>query len=75
MSRETNPSGKVKSAEEMVGEVLKYNSDVLLVLQVAARAQEMEGRELPRELGASTEVAAIPCNPQIPVSWGVLHNE
>jgi hypothetical protein len=58
--------------EQIIKKALNENPDIRLVLDVAARARDTEARELPREIGASTEVVAIPCNPQIPVSWGVL---
>jgi hypothetical protein len=64
--------GKDMNAAEMVDKALKDNPEVRLVLEIAARARETESREFPREISGSTEVAAIPCNPQIPVSWGVL---
>jgi hypothetical protein len=64
---------KVMDAAEMIEKGLKENPEVRLVLDIAARARETEARELPREIVASTEVVAIPFNPQIPVSWGVLH--
>jgi hypothetical protein len=59
-------------AEQIIKKAVNENPDVRLVLDVAARARDTEARELPQEIGASTEVVAIPCNPQIPVSWGVL---
>lgn len=64
--------GGAMDPKELVRNALRENPDVRLVLDVAARAKDMEAREQPREIGGSTEVVAIPCNPQIPVSWGVL---
>lgn len=70
--RPINREEEAVNAAQMVEKVLKENPDVRLVLEIAARAREAEARELPQEIGASTEVAAIPCHPQIPVLWGVL---
>jgi hypothetical protein len=58
--------------EQIIKRALNENPDIRLVLDVAARARDTEARERPREIEASTEVVAIPCNPQIPVSWGIL---
>lgn len=58
---------EVVSAAEMIEKALKENPDVRLVLDIAARARETESRELPREIGAATEVVAIPTNPQCAV--------
>lgn len=55
---------EVMRAAEMIEKALKENPDVWLVLDIAARARETEARELPREIGAATEVVAIPTNPQ-----------
>ena len=63
---------KSMSAAEMVKRAVRESPDVRLVLEIAARARETQGRELPREINPSTEVVAIPCNPQLPVSCGVL---
>jgi hypothetical protein len=54
-------------AAEMVEKTLKENPDVRLVLEIAARARETEAKEPPREIGAATEVVAIPTNPQCAV--------
>jgi hypothetical protein len=51
-------------AAQMIKDALEDNPDILLVLEIAMRARELESREPPRELSASTEVAAIPTNPQ-----------
>jgi hypothetical protein len=40
------------------------NPDVRMVLDIATRARDTEARDLPREIGAATEVVAIPTNPQ-----------
>jgi len=55
------------SAAEMIEKALKENPDVRLVLDIAARARELEAKELPREIGVATEVTAIPTNPQCAV--------
>lgn len=53
--------------EQMIKKAMRENPDVRLVLDIAARTQEMESREIPRELGMSTEVATTPTNPQTAV--------
>ena len=58
---------KALSAAQLVQEELDKNPDVRLVLEIATRARETEAKEPPRELGASTEVVAIPTNPQCAV--------
>lgn len=55
------------NAAEMIEKAVKENPDVRLVLDIAARARDTEARELPREIGAATEVVAIPVNPQCAV--------
>ena len=60
--------------KRVVEKALAENPEINLVLDIAARARAIEATELPREIGASTEVVAIPCNPQIPVSWGILRD-
>jgi hypothetical protein len=52
---------------DVINEALKEHPDVQLVLAVAARARETEARELPREIGVATEVAAITTNLQTTV--------
>lgn len=60
---------------EKIEKALKENPEVRLVLEIAARARDIESREPPRELGAATEVVAIPTNPQCGVkSWSVLED-
>jgi hypothetical protein len=55
------------NTEKLVQKVLDENPEVRLVLDIAARARETEARELPREIGTSTEVVAIPINSQAAV--------
>ena len=50
-----------------IQKALKENPDLRLVLDIAARARETEARELPREIGAATEVVATPNNSQCAV--------
>lgn len=52
------------NAAEMIEKALKENPDVRLVLDIAVRARETEAKELPREIGVSTEVVAIPTHLQ-----------
>ncbi len=51
-------------AEEIVQRAVEENPEIGTVLDIAARARDAESRELPREIGVATEVAAIPNNPQ-----------
>jgi hypothetical protein len=57
----------MKNIEQIINDGLKENPDVRLVLEIAARAREIEARETPRELWTSTEVATTPTNPQTAV--------
>jgi hypothetical protein len=52
------------NADQIIQDALDKNPDVRLVLEIAARARDMEAKEPPREIGVATEVAAIPTNPQ-----------
>ncbi len=51
-------------ADQIIKDALEANPDVRLVLEIARRAREADSKEPPRELGASTDVRAIPINPQ-----------
>lgn len=51
-------------AAQIIKDALETNPDVRLVLEIATRARDADSKEPPRELGASTEVTAIPINPQ-----------
>jgi hypothetical protein len=50
--------------EQTIEKALHENPDIRVVLEIAARAREIEARELPRELGTATDVVAIPNNSQ-----------
>jgi hypothetical protein len=50
--------------EKIVQKAMKVNPEIQLVLDIATRARETEALELPRELGATTDVVALPNNPQ-----------
>ncbi len=52
------------NATQMIDKAFSENPDVLVVLEIAARAREAEARELPREIGISAEVVAIPTDLQ-----------
>lgn len=49
---------------QLIKNALEANPEVRLVLEIASRARDAESREAPRELGASTDVTAIPSHPQ-----------
>lgn len=49
---------------QLIDKALKENPEVLVVLEIATRARQTEDRELPREIGVSTEVAVIPTDSQ-----------
>jgi hypothetical protein len=51
-----------------VQKVLEENPEVRLVLEIAARARDVESRDPPRYIGIATDVIAIPTNSQYPVS-------
>lgn len=51
-------------ASKIVQKAMNDNPEVQLVLEIANRARDAEARELPREVGAATEVVALPINPQ-----------
>jgi len=51
-------------AEKIVQKAIKANPDIQLVLDIAARAREAEARTPPAELRPTTEVVALPTNPQ-----------
>ncbi len=55
------------NTNQTIKKALNENPDVRLVLEVAARARDAEAKEPPREIGAATEVAAIPTHPQCAV--------
>jgi hypothetical protein len=54
-------------ANQTIKKAFDENPDVRIVLDIATRARDVETRELPREIGAATEVVAIPTNPQCAV--------
>lgn len=43
---------------------IKEHPEIALVLEIAARAREIEAKEPPKEIGVSTEVAATPAHSQ-----------
>ncbi len=52
------------NANQLINEALMENPDIQVVPDNALRARETEARELPREIGISTEMAAIPIDLQ-----------
>jgi hypothetical protein len=61
------PAGTDRDAADLINEAVKDNPDVLRVLAIAARAREVEAREVPREIRVATEAAAIAINIQTAV--------
>jgi len=60
------------SVEQLIQEAIDKNPEISLVLEIAARARELELKEPPRNIGIATETAAIPTNLQYPVSQATL---
>jgi hypothetical protein len=52
------------NAEQMIKNGTDKNPEIRLVLEIAARAQELESKQPPRDLGMVTETATIPTNSQ-----------
>jgi hypothetical protein len=50
--------------EKVIESKLKENPEVRLVLQIAARARDLEALEPPREIGLATDIVAIPSKSQ-----------
>ncbi len=50
--------------DRTIRNVLAKNPEMLLVLEIATRAREVESREPPRELGLSTDIAVVQPNSQ-----------
>ncbi|HEY6420764.1 MAG TPA: hypothetical protein VIX59_17355 [Candidatus Binataceae bacterium] len=57
----------MQSANHLLQQGLKDNPEVAMVLEIAARAREVEARELPKDIGFSTEVTATPAKSQAAV--------
>lgn len=56
------------TADQLIQREMKENPEVSLILEIAARAREVETREPPQEIRVSTEAIAIPATtPQIAV--------
>jgi hypothetical protein len=49
-------------AEQTVKEAIQANPELRLVLEIAARSQELEFKEPPRTIGMSSDVSSIPVN-------------
>jgi hypothetical protein len=52
------------NAEQMIKKALDENPEILLVLEIAARARDAESKEPPRNIGTATDIVAIPTNSQ-----------
>lgn len=53
--------------QQIVQNAIDANPEIRLILEIATRARDAEARELPREIGSSTEVVAVPINSQTAV--------
>ncbi len=49
---------------QIIQNALDKNPEMRLVLEIAARAREVESRELPRDIGLATDIAVVPTNSQ-----------
>jgi hypothetical protein len=61
------------NAEQIVQKTLRDNPEIRLVLDIAARARQVEEQEAPRNIGVATDVTAVPTNlpyPAPPVTFG-----
>jgi hypothetical protein len=47
-----------------IQDAVDANPEIRLVLEIAALARDTEARELPREIGSSSEVIVIPTHAQ-----------
>lgn len=54
----------MQSAKQLIQRAIRENPEVSLVLEIATRARDLEARELPKEIGVSTETTATPVNSQ-----------
>jgi len=52
------------NAEQVIKDALDRNSEIRLVLEIAARAREVESKDPPRNMEVATETVAIPTNSQ-----------
>jgi|GEM_PF-4371315 len=52
---------------KMIEQALKENPDLYLVLEIAARAHEVEGKETPLYTGMANDTVVIPTSLQCPV--------
>jgi hypothetical protein len=59
--------GSIVSVAGTIQKALDENPEIRIVLDIAARARDTEAKEPPREIGASTEVAAQPTHTQCAV--------
>ena len=54
----------MQSIKQLIRQEIRENPEVLLVLEIATRAREIEARELPQEISALHEVTAAPAYQQ-----------
>ena len=52
------------NAEQVIKDALDRNPEIRLVLEIAARAREVESKDPPRNMEVATETVAIPTNSQ-----------
>jgi hypothetical protein len=53
--------------EQIIQKALDKNPDIRLVLEIAARAHDLESKEPPLYTGMATDTVALPTNLQCPV--------
>ena len=52
------------NAEQMIKNATDKNPEIRLVLEIAARARELESKQPPRDIVTATETVAIPTSSQ-----------
>ena len=62
------------SAGDAIRQGLDQNPEIRMVLEIAARARELESREPPRELQSASEAVAMPTNSQCAVQSSCVLN-
>jgi hypothetical protein len=64
--RKTKTSGTPEYITKLAQRAVE-NPDVRTVLEIAARARDIESREPAKTIGIATDIIAIPTNSQYPV--------
>jgi hypothetical protein len=66
LMRKTQTSGTPVDVTKLAQRAME-NPDVRTVLEIAARARDIEAREPAKTIGIATDIIAIPTNSQCPV--------